>query len=81
MTHSGAQRIYQRIFNTLIAQQLDALHIGFDSFRADPSLGGRLLAWTGLEPDAQQMQAAREWVRSEPSDASASGAPQPSLPG
>ncbi|MFP4147121.1 MAG: hypothetical protein ACLFSI_05335 [Halorhodospira sp.] len=59
---AGAKVIYQRIFTTLIEQQLEALQMSFDRFRADPSLGGRLHAWTDLNPEPEMWSQARKWV-------------------
>ncbi|MCF7976823.1 MAG: glycosyltransferase family 4 protein [Chromatiaceae bacterium] len=59
----GAKRLYSAIFNALIEHSLDALTLDYETFRRDPSYGGRLAVWLNLQPSEAAQAAARAWVR------------------
>ncbi|SDG14541.1 hypothetical protein SAMN05216241_1065 [Limimonas halophila] len=63
---AGAKVIYQTIFGKVVNQDINALSVSFDRFRADPTLGGRLHTWVGMDPSAHTVDAALAWVRGEP---------------
>ncbi|WP_190275841.1 sulfotransferase family protein [Thiorhodovibrio frisius] len=60
---AGASRIYQAIFEHLLAQPDDALMLNFEHFRQDPASRKRLIDWLGLAPSAQGQVQADAWVR------------------
>ncbi|MBK5967477.1 hypothetical protein, partial [Thiorhodovibrio winogradskyi] len=60
---AGASRLYQAIFEHLLAQPDDALMLNFERFRQDPASRKRLIDWLGLAPSAQGQVQADAWVR------------------
>lgn len=60
---SGAGRLYNAAYVALHEGGLAHLGLPFNAFRRDEALQDSLLAYCGLEPTAQMLDAARGWLR------------------
>lgn len=60
---AGAGPIYNQIFTACMQALPEALMLGYDAFRTDEALRTRLRHWLGLQPDADTLAQAEQWLR------------------
>ena len=60
---AGAKVIYDRIHDYLQEMQAPYLTVAYNAFREDAALRSTLLSYVGLQPDAETLTEADNWVR------------------